>query len=132
MEIPPTAEESSNYDAGIAAYKRGHYEMAIYDFEQRAVQGDPVAQFCLGFMYRHGLGVMSDIEKAVTWYTKAAEQGFVPAQNDLGVMYELIAENELYSRNEESITYLARSLPWFFKAAEQNNTTCTVQRCLNM
>ena len=49
MKNSSTVEDCSNYDAGIAAYKRGHYEMAMYDFEQRAVQGDPVAQFCLGF-----------------------------------------------------------------------------------
>lgn len=37
----------SNYDAGIAAYERGHYEVALYDFEQRAMWGDPVVQFYL-------------------------------------------------------------------------------------
>ena len=90
MESSPTTEEYSNYDAGIAAYHRGHYEVAMYDFEQRAVQGDPIAQFCLGCMYKHGRGVKPDFEKAIAWYTKAAEQGYAPAQNDLGVMYECI------------------------------------------
>ena len=59
MENSPATEESSNYDAGIAAYERGHYEMAMYDFEQRAMQGDPIAQFCLGYMSKHGKGVPS-------------------------------------------------------------------------
>ena len=37
----------SNYDAGIAAYERGHYEVALYDFEQRAMRGngDRLAEF---------------------------------------------------------------------------------------
>lgn len=30
----------SNYDAGIAAYERGHHEVALYDFEKRAMKGD--------------------------------------------------------------------------------------------
>ena len=123
MEIPPTAAESSNYDAGIAAYKRGHYEMAMYDFEQRAEQGDPVAQFCLAFMYKYGIGVEPDIQKAIEWYTKSAEQGYASAQNDLGVMYELIAESELYSRSENSITYLAEAQKWIFDAAKQEDPT---------
>ena len=37
MEDSSTTAEYSNYDAGIAAYKRGHYEIAIYVFEQKAV-----------------------------------------------------------------------------------------------
>ena len=129
MENSSTVEDCSNYDAGIAAYKRGHYEMAIYDFEQRAVQGDPVAQFCLGFMYRHGLGIMSDIEKAITWYTKAAEQGFVPAQNDLGVMYSRILEKKEFPYEEieregiESVTmsYSVKAVESFKEAADRNN-----------
>ena len=82
MEISSTVNESSNYDAGLAAYHRGHYEVAMYDFESRAIKGDPVAQFCLGFMYKHGKGVPHNREKAIAWYTKAAEQGYAPAQND--------------------------------------------------
>ena len=78
MENSPTTEESSNYDLGIAAYERGHYEMAMYDFEQRAMQGDPIAQFCLGYMYKHGKGVPPNPRKAIEWYTKAAEQGYAP------------------------------------------------------
>lgn len=56
--------EKSDYDAGIEAYKRGHYTTALYDFEKRANQGDPVAQFCLGYMYKHGQGVRANEEKA--------------------------------------------------------------------
>ena len=123
MEIPPTAAESLNYDAGIAAYKREHYEMAMYDFEQRAEQGDAVAQFCLGFMYKYGMGVAPNSVITIEWYTKAAEQGFAPAQNDLGVFYESIAANALLSRNEEGITYLAEAQKWVFDAAEQEHPT---------
>lgn len=87
------SNETSNYDAGIAAYKRGHYEAALYDFEKRANQGDPVAQFCLGYMYKHGKGVKADAQTAVDWYIKASEQGYAPAQNDAAVMYVLLYED---------------------------------------
>lgn len=131
MEIPPTAEESSNYDAGLAAYYRGHYEMAMYDFEQRAVvHDDPVAQFCLGFMYKHGKGVKPDPKKAIEWYTKAADQGYAPAQNDLGVIYEHIAEQALLSGKEAGIEILTKALKWFHDAANQGNSTAQFNTAL--
>ena len=83
--------EKPDYDAGIAAYKRGHYQVALSDFETRAMRGDPVAQFCLGFMYKHGKGVTVSDEKAEKWaekwYGEAAKQGYAPAQNNLGIIY---------------------------------------------
>lgn len=90
--VEPTAREKSDYDAGLAAYERGHYQAALYDFETRAMKGDPIAQFCLGFMYKNGEGVRASDEKAEEWYTKAAEQGYVPAQINLAAMYVHRAE----------------------------------------
>ena len=139
MEIPPTTKESSNYDAGLAAYKRGHYETAMYDFEQRAMQGDPIAQFCLGYMYKHGKGVPtnrqkaieSNRQKAIEWYTKSAEQDYTPAQNDLGVMFlRRWKELELLERktgrsdlqpNMESCFEIA--FQWLREAAKHGNPT---------
>ena len=124
MEISSTVNESSNYDAGLAAYHRGHYEVAMYDFESRAIKGDPVAQFCLGFMYKHGKGVPHNREKAIAWYTKAAEQGYAPAQNDLGVMYlRLWEEPVLLGERSVNMDFLTLALEWFDRATQQNNPT---------
>jgi TPR repeat protein len=38
-------------------------------------------------MYEDGKGVTRDLEQAVSWYQKAAEQGNAVAQNNLGLMY---------------------------------------------
>ena len=38
-------------------------------------------------MYQTGEGVRQDYSEAVRWYRKAAEQGIVEAQFNLGVMY---------------------------------------------
>ena len=131
MENSSTTEEYSNYDAGIAAYNRRHYEMAIYDFEQRAVQGNPVAQFCLGYMYKHGKGVAPNNEKAIEWYTKSAEQGYTPAQNNIGVMYlRLWEELELRKRKlgrddleTDMISCFDRAFRWLREAAKHGNPT---------
>nr|WP_267405621.1 tetratricopeptide repeat protein [Gilliamella sp. B3976] len=42
----------------------------------------------LGILYYEGDGVDVNKEKAIYWYTKAAEQGGRKAQNNLGVMYQ--------------------------------------------
>ena len=125
--------DKSEYDAGIAAYKRGHYTTALYDFEKRANQGDPVAQFCLGYMYKNGKRVRTNEEKAKEWYTKAAEQGYVPAQNNLAIMYyqqgrevqdKPTLQNEDPSKKLEEIESNFRTAyQWFEKAVvEQNNS----------
>ena len=123
MEISSTVNEPSNYDAGLAAYHRGHYEVAMYDFESRAMKGDPVAQFCLGFMYKYGKGVTHNREKAIAWYTKAAEQGYAPAQNDLGIMYLRLWEEPVLLGEKSVKAYLNLALEWFDKAAQQGNPT---------
>ena len=77
-----------DYDLGIAAYKRGHYTVALYDFESRANQDNKVAQFCLAYMLKHGMGIIEPKpNEALKWYEKSAEQGYAPAQNNLFVLY---------------------------------------------
>ena len=49
-----------------------------------AEQGDAEAQIMMGQIYRKGEGVPQDYEKAVNWYTLAAEQGHAYAQGVLG------------------------------------------------
>ncbi len=41
------------------------------------------AQYALGNMYRNGHSVKQDLNKAVEWYQKAADQGHVLAQSAL-------------------------------------------------
>ena len=78
----------AGYDEGLAAYERGDYETAVWEFESLAEQGDADAQFFLGFMYGDGQGVPHDYAEAVKWYRRAAEQDHADAQNNLGVMYD--------------------------------------------
>ncbi len=113
-------DEASNYDAGIEAYKRGHYTTALYDFEKRANQGDPVAQFCLGYMYKHGHGVRANNEKAAKWYIKAADQGYAPAMNNLAKMY---VNGHIDSKSETKIVP-AKEL--WKQAAKKGNRTAQI------
>jgi len=42
---------------------------------RKAEAGDPKAQFDLGWCYDQGTEIAKDLNEAVKWYTKAAEQG---------------------------------------------------------
>ena len=45
------------------------------------------AQTMLGYMYFTGIGMPKDSTQAVSWYCKAAEQGYSRAQADLEIMH---------------------------------------------
>lgn len=100
------SSEKSGYDAGIAAYKRGHYAVALSNFESRAIEGDPVAQFCLGYMYKHGEGVKANTQTALDWYTKAAAHGHVPALNNRALIYGQMAMEWRLSLEGEALARL--------------------------
>jgi len=54
---------------------------------QVASKGDPVAENALALRYATGQGVKLSEAEAVRWFTKAAEQGYVPAQAKLGSLF---------------------------------------------
>ncbi len=58
--------------------------------KEQAEQGDAVVQISLGWMYEKGQGVEQDYTKAVSWYRKAAEQGYAEAQFNLGLIYDAL------------------------------------------
>ena len=60
----------------------------IAALKEKANQGDPQAQFDLGWAYGEGEGVAQDDSQSVHWYQLAANQGHANAQFNLGVMYD--------------------------------------------
>lgn len=59
----------------------------VAELRAKADQGDAVAQYSLGVIYRDGVGVAQNYAVAVQWHRLAADQGYAPAQYNLGVMY---------------------------------------------
>lgn len=57
------------------------------DFLERAEKGEAYAQCCCGSMYEHGDGIGEDIEEAIRWFKKAADQGHVLSLYRLGMIY---------------------------------------------
>jgi TPR repeat protein len=97
-------------DEAKAAYKNKNYEIALQEFLPLAQKGDAVAQFYIGLMLDAGDGVTADYQKALEWYGKAAAQGYIPAQANLGVLYESGVD-----QNYKMAEF------WYLKAAEQGD-----------
>jgi len=80
---------SSDFQDALAAVDRGDFATALGLWRPMARDGDALAQYNLGVMYRNGLGVQRDYREAMRWYRSAAQQGLPIAQYDLGMMYGL-------------------------------------------
>jgi hypothetical protein len=74
--------------------------------ERLAALGDPIAQFDLSIAYSNGEGVKADPEMAEQWLLKSAENGFAPAQYNIGCQ----------ERDNNGVN----AFHWFMKSAKQN------------
>lgn len=80
--------------------------------QQQAETNDPAAQMALASCYDLGMHVKPDGKASIGLLTKAANQGYAPAEYELGRIY-------LYGRGV-NIDY-AQALLWESKAAEQGD-----------
>jgi len=85
----------------------------IVSLRRRAENGEADAQLGLGILYATGRGLPMNLEEAVNWYRKAAEQGKPEAQTALGA-YAFAAKN------------YAVGIKWYRMAAEQGDSTAQV------
>jgi TPR repeat protein len=100
----------ADFQAGMDANNRGDYATALREWQPLAEQGDALAQYNLGVLYRKGRGVPQDDVQARQWYAKAAAQGQAKAQFNLGT---------LYFNGEGVAKDYQQALRWFRLAADQ-------------
>ena len=98
---------------GLDAAVRGDYKTAYKLWLPLAEQGDAEAQYNLGVMYEHSLGVPQDYKTAVKWYRLSAEQGLAIAQSRLGFLH-LLGIRGVQQDYKEAVK-------WSRLAAEQGN-----------
>jgi uncharacterized protein len=67
-----------------AAWKAKDFETALTGFKVLAEKGDVKAQERLGWMFKAGEGTPKDDVQALAWFRKAADQGNIPSQTELG------------------------------------------------
>ena len=76
----------------------------------KAKQGSSYCQNELGYCYLYGEGVQQDSEKAVEYFTMAADKGYIESQYELGVCYE----NGRGVKQDKS-----KAIEWYKAAAAQ-------------
>ncbi|MBQ8703994.1 MAG: SEL1-like repeat protein [Bacteroidales bacterium] len=72
------------YATGMEAYYAEDYEEAVRCLTIAAEMGDADAQFYLADCYHQGEGVEKDVDAAIDWYARAADNGRKDAWIDLG------------------------------------------------
>ena len=86
------------------------FAQALPTLREEAGAGCVDACAHLGRCLFNGHGIVKDSEEAVSWFCKAAQQGYALAQNSLGLCY---AQGEGVSKDQEE------AVSWFYKAARQ-------------
>jgi uncharacterized protein len=81
-----TAPAYADVKAGVDAWAKGDYAAAINQWRPLAIKGDADAQFNLAQAYRFGRGVTMDMKQAEDWYRRAATQGHLQAEDNLGLI----------------------------------------------
>ncbi len=79
---------AADYRRARMAFLFGEYELAYKIWHPQAEDGYDKAQATIGWMYQTGKGVKKNVNTAFDWYSKAARQNHVVAENNLGVFYE--------------------------------------------
>lgn len=88
---------------GQAAWEAGDYGKAVAEWRPAAIAGDAAAQYGLGQAYLYGRGVATDLDQAELWFRKAAAQGHLEAQDNLGL---LLFQQD---KRRDALPYLERS-----------------------
>ncbi len=104
---------SATFETGLDAVYAGDKDKALSIWKILAARGDARAQFRLARLYDlNSASNEKDLQRAVEWYQKAAEQSLASAQNRLG---ELTAEGRGVSKDAASAFRL-----WQAAAAQGN------------
>ncbi len=82
----------------------------VAEITEKALAGDPEAQYWLGMACYLGQGVQKDDGKAFQWWQKSAEKGYPKAMHIMGVAYR---------RGIGVRKHAEKALDWFTKAAQQ-------------
>jgi TPR repeat protein len=99
-------------------------EKELENLMTSAAAGDAYSQYCLGYCFDSGelVGAV-DTEKAIHWYTRAAEHGHGEAINNLGVLY-------ITGHGGRVEIDTGNGLKWFLVGANLGNRECQFHTAL--
>lgn len=76
-------DPEAQYDVGLSYEIKEDYKKAMEWYLKASDQNYGVAQLYIGMLYANGKGVSRDVDTAIAWYRKAAENGNESAQMTL-------------------------------------------------
>ena len=85
----------------------------------KAEKGDAKAQLQVGNCYLDGFGVQLDDEKGIDWMYKAAQQGYVQAQRELGMRF--IELSKYVSKEENQRKFIYKGIQFLTMAADNKD-----------
>jgi uncharacterized protein len=85
LTIAPVAVRA-DVKAGVDAWEAGKYQSAVASWRPLALAGNADAQFNLGQAHKLGRGVPADLAQAEIWFRRAADQGHLQAEDNLGLV----------------------------------------------
>jgi TPR repeat protein len=81
---PPMRPDTIAYlEEAQRLFNDGYYKRARNLLLPLACDGNPQAQYAIGYMYYYGYGVPQDTDVGYFWIKRAADSQFVPAQQAL-------------------------------------------------
>jgi len=93
------ATETSQLQKGRSDFQAGRYHSAYKTLLPLARQGNPEAQYAVGYFYYYGKGVKEDEQKAQYWINQSAQHGYAPAIRALEVEAAKNAQNTQNTKN---------------------------------
>jgi TPR repeat protein len=93
LRLKPDFAEA-HYRLGLVLKMAGRNKEAVQEFESAALSGIAKAQFFLGNAYKSGQGVEKSQVMAITWWSRAFEQGLPEAVQALAQLRRLAAARQ--------------------------------------
>ncbi|MBF0499674.1 MAG: sel1 repeat family protein [Candidatus Riflebacteria bacterium] len=113
LKFDPAEEERRLFEA-LRAFDDKNYRKARDSFLALASAGNAESAFQLGMMNERGIGATCAPDRAITWYTLAAEHGHIRAAGRLGALLADRIQSGEGDQAEES----SKAMKWLKIAAE--------------
>lgn len=104
---PATANDLTDFQKGVDAYKSGDFALAFKHWRPLASDGDPAAQFNLGRMYYYGQTVAQDRIEAFKWFLIAKQGGVGQAGTAISAIRPLLNPDEAREAYRRARAYQA-------------------------
>ena len=105
-----TLTNEGRFDTGKENFLAGNFDQSFKQLMPIAKQGNPEAQYAVGYMYFYGLGTKQNMREAANWMQKAADSGQPQAQLALKqLQQDQIVTTGAFSGSDQSPGYRGHS-----------------------